>query len=692
MNVPPDSGTPSLNFVKLAAWITLLALFISWQVQWSLVNGRLSQPVGYDDVMYLSDALTRLRILQWDGMYAFLSDLWSNPPHSPLATAIALLGYVIMGTSTWAPYVAAGLMLVPLALIVESWVKDLPWWSGPILGIGLLCLPFSGFVISEFRPDLWSAILFAWGIQTASTCKPSSHGTLLRTGAILAVAVMAKPSTLPVSLLILAAFSFALALRWKLAGETATWIRGSMPAAIPATFALTLSAPYLYANHTHLINYIWENTFGANRGIWDSHLGVGGRLNYYVSGEGARIMVVQPWTILLLLGVSAGVFMRCLVRKQKTSRALLIAVAALLPWMAAFLPLVTAPLQTPFIGALIPLGVVLGACLLSIKVMTSYYQRLVTVLLVTLILIGSSLIGFRVRSPSDLTLDPILRTQHRHVLDQVIEATGNGTTEPVSMETSGIGGKLGTSLTALGMHVFPVYVLGNTSAFALESVVYESLTKGLPPSAGVPAVRSLTFNREIEDHRHAIMDSSWFLEIEPTDPGWNARFPQSHLATDIRAIRNEMGFIFIKRLTEGERLFGSLWVNPRRLALSFTEGWGAWEGPYPDQHLPRLRWAIGTTAKICIPPIASTNKIPLMLKLKLRPIRPMDVTLASGDNTGAVIHVEQESWITTPVTLCQDEQIVTVRFSDINIPSPQDAEQRPLAAMLLEYEFGRAGN
>src|SRR5438067_516910 len=88
---------------RVGWYVVAAALFTAILINYSLRHGRLAVGPTDDDAVYFVDALQRLDILH-RGFKPFLHNLIQFPPHSPFATALAMLSFAVFGTHQWAPY------------------------------------------------------------------------------------------------------------------------------------------------------------------------------------------------------------------------------------------------------------------------------------------------------------------------------------------------------------------------------------------------------------------------------------------------------------------------------------------------------------------------------------------------------------------------------------------------------------
>jgi uncharacterized membrane protein len=97
----------------VAAAIVGLLVMISaaLNLSFALRSGSLSRPLVYDDVVYLLDAYQRLAFGGVHLLGTLVRSFLTDPPHAPMSTLTAMLGYALIGPYVWAAYAANAWML-----------------------------------------------------------------------------------------------------------------------------------------------------------------------------------------------------------------------------------------------------------------------------------------------------------------------------------------------------------------------------------------------------------------------------------------------------------------------------------------------------------------------------------------------------------------------------------------------------
>ncbi|PNG59497.1 MULTISPECIES: hypothetical protein [unclassified Variovorax] len=334
-----------------AAWIAaalLAALFAAFQIQSSLYSGALSLPVTYDDVGYFNDALARLEALHHDGGLAFIKGFWSNPPHAPLQTLLALIAFGVFGPHPWA---ADAMNAIPLTIILRLFlgftIRALPMATATILTAALLAFPLLGLLIVEFRPDALCALLTAAGAMTIAAdprWRAGEQKTVAVASALFVGALLAKPTLAPVTVVVFGVAAAATAFIQTQSKEEA--LRVSRMAILSGAIAALVVLPYYAAVSQRLYEYITVNAFGSQAAVWAKNAATLDPAAYYLTGPGGKAAIGTPWLALsgALLVVSAPWW------AQSWRVALSAAIAA----GAAYAGVTAPSMKSPFIGLVVP--------------------------------------------------------------------------------------------------------------------------------------------------------------------------------------------------------------------------------------------------------------------------------------------------------------------------------------------------
>lgn len=250
--------------------------------------GRLSTAIGYDDIVYFNDGLTRLRIFYERGISDFLLDLGKNPPHSPFSTLLAVIAFAILGVHDWAPYIANAAVVFVMLMLVRHISRSMRFSAQVAILFFALAPYFVMATVLEFRPDLPAGLFGAIAIFIAVT-KPITEMSFrdrLFLGALFALALLTKPTaSIFVVAMMLASLSFAIYRSYAAASHRATVLSAIFLAAQCLLISLTLVLPYYYANWDHLTRYVSDAT-GSDIWVYSKDWGV--KLWMYLTGVYGR--------------------------------------------------------------------------------------------------------------------------------------------------------------------------------------------------------------------------------------------------------------------------------------------------------------------------------------------------------------------------------------------------------------------
>lgn len=259
MNIPEAHRQSSLPVIFL---ILLSVIYACFSVNFSFEYGRLSTVIGYDDIVYFNDGLTRLRVFYERGIFDFLLDLGKNPPHSPFSTLLAAAAFAIFGVRDWAPYMANASVVFVMLLLVRHIVRSMSCYAQVAVLFFALAPYFVMATVTEFRPDLPAGLFGAVAVFLAVTrpIEETRFRDRLFLGGIFALALLTKPTaSLFVVVMMLASLGFAV-YRTHFSSH-----RIGIPAAVfLAAQCLVTSAvlvlPYYWANWVHLTRYVSSAT------------------------------------------------------------------------------------------------------------------------------------------------------------------------------------------------------------------------------------------------------------------------------------------------------------------------------------------------------------------------------------------------------------------------------------------------
>ena len=101
--------------------------------------------------------------MQENGLLNFIKNITKTTIHTPLATFSAMLSFAVFGNHDWAPYAfncfIIFIMLFAVNKLIYSIDRDV--CVKFLFYIFLLSVPFVGYTVHEFRPDLPAGLFTA---------------------------------------------------------------------------------------------------------------------------------------------------------------------------------------------------------------------------------------------------------------------------------------------------------------------------------------------------------------------------------------------------------------------------------------------------------------------------------------------------------------------------------------------------
>ena len=138
---------------------SIVVISTAINLSFNIRSGSLARPPIYDDVVYLLDAYQRLAFGGVNSLSTLTNSFLSDPPHAPMSTLTAMLGYSLAGPSVWAAY-AANIWLLAVFAAATYFVarRNVDQFSSIAITALMLFAPASHALITEFRPDMGLAL------------------------------------------------------------------------------------------------------------------------------------------------------------------------------------------------------------------------------------------------------------------------------------------------------------------------------------------------------------------------------------------------------------------------------------------------------------------------------------------------------------------------------------------------------
>jgi hypothetical protein len=244
-------------------------VFADLNLALSAREGTLAMPPIYDDVGYLLDAYQRLSFGNVNSLLALIKSFWANPPHAPMSTLMAMIGFALFGPNVWGPYIVNAWIVAVYAAgifaIARSNLTNLP----SILLVALmLFVPIIHFAMTEFRPDMAAGLLFGLAIYllTSTRYESASRKNLIVVGLVSAAAIVAKPTTFMITIPMVGLAALIGVFRpWHYSSEARR--QSTRSAAFPFGLAMVLLVPFAIVLGPPAVRYAYQVLI-VDRDIW----------------------------------------------------------------------------------------------------------------------------------------------------------------------------------------------------------------------------------------------------------------------------------------------------------------------------------------------------------------------------------------------------------------------------------------
>jgi hypothetical protein len=301
---------PTLRALYLTIPIFVFLFLTVVSLQRSRENGRLSIPPSYDDVVYLFYSQSFIHSVAHQSLSANAYQIVHQ--HSPLTTLFGVIGYCLVPMGELGPYIVGAGHLLLYLLACALLLRRLP----AMLIVGVVCavgaVPLLRYCIVEFRPEPAWASLTAVSAIAFFAMDPfsASRRDQIGLGLLVGFAVISKPTTAPVTIVILGPAFVASAL--------VQYLESRKKSSAPSVRVVVLSAATIWAAALVVVvptgviigreiyDYIvWVMTdvvkLTANRG------GFSDQLLYYSFGPGGQHMLGSALLICLAAwGIGIG--------------------------------------------------------------------------------------------------------------------------------------------------------------------------------------------------------------------------------------------------------------------------------------------------------------------------------------------------------------------------------------------------
>jgi hypothetical protein len=270
----------------LAAIIT--AVFAAFQINESFSAGTLAFPPVYDAVNYYLSGAAYLKPFRESGFGGIVQVYLAGPPHAPMSTFLAFIGFSMLGIKPWVGPVSSAVVLFFFVNAFLGIASDLALGQAILLAIAFLGFPLIGDALMLFKPDWFCALLTAAG-SLFILLRPDwliSRRDQLIAGALLGAALWAKPAVFHVTIGVFGAAMLMASLQALRQQDIKVAATAGL---VTLGTGILISLPYYALELGHVLDYVWTTAFGEQAEIWVKQRSLHDHLLYYLTGPiGAR--------------------------------------------------------------------------------------------------------------------------------------------------------------------------------------------------------------------------------------------------------------------------------------------------------------------------------------------------------------------------------------------------------------------
>ncbi len=683
--LPPVGARRFPSRGVLAAGL-LAALFTLLCVQWSWSYGRLSQDATYDDCTYMFDAGKHLEAFYDGGLRGFLRGEWNNPPHAPFSDFGAVVAFAFFGLHDWVPYVwVNGPVIFLLLLFVNYLGRALRLRVRLLLMVFTLTIPLVVETVHEYRPDYPGAVFTALGVflvAEAALCRTgrARDSQWLLGGVFFGCALLTKSvffvHTLTLESLTVGAAAAWLAWQAHRAGDP--WRAALRPAfgvvgrvVLPS---ILLAAPYFLINFHETFGYFYDFALGKKSHISELKGGLAVSAYFYTFGYAGQLILGGSFYVgLVFYALCVGGLLWL-----KNWRELLLQGFLLLVAAVSLGGIILNHRENQYFGA--PAVTLLLFALLRAAVAVwpplcsgAWGERWALAFLAALSVVSLSLLDLHYVWPYSVPpLNYVVHRDHslnQRMLDDIWREAGSGVALPATLPV--------------------VFVTRG-------GVVSAPTLRWLAMRAGRPLVfTDVAFEENLDLFRQGLAEATFVVAPEDNAAGvynqnaaWEYRFEVERLILGNPNLR-----LLSRYPTQPGGPAYRVFVNDERTLQQFgafgdfqaSEGFMPWEGPYPQWHLGRVRWAVGPGSRFTLPADAAGAGV---LRFSVRADQPVRASLLLRG--AAVLHLDlpqspEFRSFTVPVNLQIGANEFTLVYEN-ELAKAADGFQRALLFRQLELQ------
>jgi hypothetical protein len=563
-----------LNRQEMLVAIVLWILLTMYSIGYSYARGNLAIPIGYSDSAYFLDGYTRLQQFYAHGLPGVAKGYVLDTPHAPISSLLACLGFVLFGVHDVSPYLLNSVIaFVFLVYALKFFRTSIPAFRWVVLAY-VCSVPLTPMGIIEFRPDFAASLFLALGILTtiSEPFVDARPAHLAMGGAFFGLSIFSKPTFVPFIVFIWGCSIAAAVLTDFFSVAPQRNVRRAVrSAAIHGTALAAVALLDLAFGWRNILAEIRFVLFSHHTKVWTANLR-GNPLSkalYYLTGPGGKQMLGgQLWVLLALIGIA----LFTLPQKSREARLRWISLLALMSISYAFFSVSIA--KTPFWALSFQILMVFAALagleiILDLIAKNGLSPSAPCAVAAALALLGLYFLqpmypirGIRGTAHTDFNWDA-----HDRIIE-IIAAQRDRSPVLVYISAMGI-------------------VNG-------ESLQWMSIKRGLNAKiTGDP------LSHKIEKHLKTMRAADVVVAPEPGIGAVYSLLPSARITGEIlRAVKDDAHFVQTDQIPAPDGKYLYVFVNNPFRGWTAKSGMGAVEGPYPEAHLPRVRWALGGETRI----------------------------------------------------------------------------------------------
>jgi len=533
-------GATLRRVVFFGALVLLFVLVLQRNLDFSAIQSRLATISRYDDVGYLLDAMRRLNFDMASG--TFLSNFLTHPPHAPVSTLTAMLGFTLFGNDVSSPYFANGGFLAIFVAVLAYVSRPLRDVSLRLLFVAIfLFLPVSHALVTEFRPDMAAGLVFAIALAAIVSVDLETASLRRRLGiaALAVLATIVKPSG---AVLIIPGLgvAFGLTILMQAREKRVPLLTMARPAIAPMLAYAAMLAPFAIIWGPQTIAYIYQALIG-NSDVWRTEGSAFYHWTYHLFGRGGHVALGPfSWLGAAIVALDVARLRKAGVSRERTTAYTFYLVLAVL-----YAAMALSNEKTVFQGSLFYLPFALAVALASVRLLVALKAATFRPGLPAGLMVATLLLLVMIQPiASSYTAIPGFARQ----LPPLLASVADRTAELVSHSAGTCGHQ-------------PILVSTNPDPIAPEAVLLDLAGRGI----GLD-YRTTYLARDQGDVDATIREGDLVLIPDPGMVGLNGWLPGSAFgAATLAKLREEPGWSAEKM---GELEGAPLWLFVRKGCLS----------------------------------------------------------------------------------------------------------------------------